>query len=92
MVKKDSMEPVYHCDSVELDKLLKEKGIEINDLLYKKIIYKKYCFHIIKGKNGIMYSCNRYRKHGNFCEKHYIKRCFSCNNPIKIKDSYCYLH
>lgn len=64
------MEDVYHCSSIELEKILKERGIEITNELLNKLIHKKYCFHIIKTKKGITKSCNRHRKYGMFCSRH----------------------
>lgn len=93
MKKEDNyMENVYHCDSIELEKLLKTKNIEINDNLLKVLIHKKYCFHIIKSKDGTTKSCGRYRKHGIFCGKHAKKTCLLCNKNIKLSETYCFIH
>lgn len=81
--------PVYHCDSIELDKILIEQNIEINDDLYERIIYNKYCIHIIKTKDGVHKSCNRYRKRGKFCLQHVRHKCALCDEQILKKNMYC---
>lgn len=90
--KDPEMENVYHCDSIELEKILNKNNIELDDNLLEQIISKLYCFHIIKKQDGTRESCKRHRKFGIFCGKHAKKYCFYCNKNVKLKDTYCHLH
>lgn len=95
MKKKDtSLEPVYHCDSIKFEKLLEEYNIECNNDFLKNIINEKYCFHMIKTKEGITKTCNRHKKYGDLCErhakteqKHGVIYCYygNCGNKISAK-------